>query len=94
VRKWEFVKWLGQFAEGENGKPSSRRVIALMAGTSLSISVISISIAYAWYVHANDGPTAAVIGALTVPLCALAGVNYVMTRPDKAKPDEPTQSNT
>jgi len=72
-----FLLWLGAFAENSvTGKPSSKRVVLLMAGTSLSVGAGALLLAKAWWVHAHGGDIGAELLAVGGPLCALAGASY------------------
>lgn len=76
-----FVKWLGQFAEdGKSGKPSSKRMISLLAATCLSLGALVLLVAKARWVWSHGGDVSLEILAVTGPLCTLAGYNYVAGR--------------
>ena len=67
------MNWLREsISDGKNGTASSKRVIALLAGASLSFAVVLLAIAtlfgYETYLE---------LGAVSVPLAGLAGYNYV-----------------
>ena len=67
------MNWLREaINDSKTGQASSKRVIALMAATALSFSVVVLSIAalfgYETYLE---------LGAVSVPLAGLAGYNYV-----------------
>lgn len=94
----QFFKWMGNFAEdGRSGRPSSKRVISLMAGTALSIGSTALLLAKAAWVYGHGGDIALEIAAATAPLCTLAGFNYLVGKkleqkpePEPEKPDEPS----
>ena len=67
------MNWLREsISDGKNGTASSKRVIALLAGASLSFAVVLLAIAtlfgYETYLE---------LGAVSVPLAGLAGYSYV-----------------
>lgn len=94
----EFIKWLGAFAEeGTTGKPSSKRVVALMAGTTLSLGVATLILAKAKWVYGHGGDISLELLAITGPLCTLAGFNYAAGKSIEAgkkkdpEPDKPKE---
>lgn len=88
----QFIKWLGGFAEdGQSGHQSSKRVVALMAGTAMSVGLLAILFARAHWIWLNGGETALEIAAITAPLCTLAGYGVYLTTGKKPK-DPPKPS--
>lgn len=80
----EFIRWLGGFAEdGKSGHQSSKRVIALMAGTAMSIGLLALLLARAWWIYNHGGDIALEIAAVTMPLCTLAGYGAYLTTAKK-----------
>ncbi len=73
----EFILWLGEAAlDRITGRPSSRKIVALMTATALTIGAMALLLAKAYWVYKNGGDIALELGAVTVPLCTLAGFNY------------------
>jgi hypothetical protein len=65
--------WLREaINDGRTGKASSKRIVMLMGGAALSVSVVVLSVA-ALFGH----PVAGELGAVSVPLAGLAGYSYV-----------------
>ena len=67
------MNWLREsISDGKTGTASSKRVIALLAGSSMSFAVVLLAVAtlfgYETYLE---------LGAVSVPLAGLAGYNYV-----------------
>lgn len=67
------MNWLREsISDGKTGQASSKRVIALLAGASMSFAVMLLAIAtlfgYETYLE---------LGAVCVPLAGMAGYNYV-----------------
>ena len=67
------MNWLREsISDGKTGTASSKRVIALLAGASLSFAVVLLAIATLF-----GYDVAAALWAVTVPLAGLGGYSYV-----------------
>ena len=67
------MNWLREsISDGKTGQASSKRVIAMLAGASMSFAVVLLAIATLFGYETYLEP-----GAVSVPLAGLAGYNYV-----------------
>lgn len=84
-----FILWLGAAAlDKMTGKPSSRKIVALMSATAMAIGILSLLLSKAYWVFFHGGDIYWELGAVATPLCVLAGYNYKVGMDDK-KPQEP-----
>lgn len=75
--------WQGFFEDGHSGSRSAKRLVMVMAATSLSISVVLLSIAQLF-----GYDTALALGAVSVPLAGLGGYGYVHGKKAERSPPE------
>lgn len=81
------VIWLGTAAlDKTTGYPSAAKITALMTATVLSIGGLALLLAKAHWVYLNGGDIALEIGAITLPLCTLAGYSYNAKLKSEAPP--------
>ena len=67
------MTWMREaITDSRSGKASSKRIIMLLGGAAMSVSVVILSVA-AVFGH----PVAGELGAVSVPLAGLAGYSYV-----------------
>lgn len=64
--------WRGFFEDGKQNHPSSKRLVMIAAGLSMSVAVVILSVATLF-----GYDTAAALGAVSVPLAGLGGYSYV-----------------
>lgn len=76
----KFILWLGSFVESD-GQTSSKKLALIYGSTALSLGVLSLLFAKAYWVTKNGGDCSMEIAAASIPLCALAGVAYSVGKP-------------
>lgn len=76
----KFILWLGSFVE-QDGQTSSKKLALIYGSTALSLGVLALLLAKAYWIAKNGGDCSMEIAAASIPLCALAGVAYTVGKP-------------
>ena len=69
------MKWINESCRDDSNRLSSARIIALLAGLTLSFSTVLLTIGSFWH-----SEMLATLTAFGPSLAGLAGMNYVMNR--------------